>query len=70
MGKSGLLYNALACIMPCLPTLLLRQEAREKYNIEGDTMGDLMCSVCCTPCVTCQTAVEIKERGAVLPYPY
>ena len=34
LGKSGLLYCLLGCFMPCIPTLLLRQEARERYNIE------------------------------------
>ena len=29
LGKSGLLYFLLACCVPCIPTLLLRQEARE-----------------------------------------
>ena len=62
MGKSGLLYNALACIMPCLPTLLLRQEARTRYEIEGTTVGDIAASWCCTPCVNCQTAKEIEMR--------
>ena len=34
LGKSGILYTLLSCIMPCVPILLLRQEARERYNIE------------------------------------
>ena len=63
MGKSGLLYCLLGCLMPCIPTLLIRQEARERYNIEGDTAGDVGTAFCCTACVMCQTAVEIKERG-------
>eukprot|EP00092_Neocalanus_flemingeri_P086009 GFUD01108311.1.p1 GENE.GFUD01108311.1~~GFUD01108311.1.p1 ORF type:complete len:104 (-),score=34.36 GFUD01108311.1:232-543(-) len=63
LGKSGLLYCLLGCIMPCIPTLLLRQEARERYNIEGETMEDVGTAFCCTACVQCQTAVEIKERG-------
>ena len=63
LGKSGMLYCLLGCLMPCIPTLLLRQEARERYNIEGDTMGDVGTSVYCTPCVICQTSVEIKARG-------
>jgi hypothetical protein len=42
--------------------LLLRSEAREKYNIEGSTIGDVGASFCCTPCVNCQTGVEIEER--------
>ena len=44
LGKSGILYTLLGCIMPCVPTLLLRQEARERYNIEvsqGDRETDV-----------------------------
>jgi len=48
--------------MPCIPLLLLRQEAREKYQIEGSTMGDVGASVCCSACVNCQTAAEIKAQ--------
>jgi Cys-rich protein (TIGR01571 family) len=59
MGKSGLLYCLLGCLMPCIPTI----QARERYNIEGDTAGDVGTAVCCTACVMCQTAVEIKEIG-------
>ena len=42
---------------------LLRQEARERYGIEGSTAGDALASFCCGPCVDCQTAAEIKGRG-------
>ena len=34
-----------------------------RYNIEGDTMGDVVASVCCTPCVGCQVSKEVQERG-------
>ena len=61
-----MLYCLLGYFIPCIPTLLLWQEAMERYNIEGDTMGDVGTSVCCTPCVICQTSVEIKARGTVL----
>ena len=64
LGKSGCFYTALGLLfMPCIPTMLLRQEARARYNIEGDTMSDVVMSVCCGPCTTCQTAVEIKSQG-------
>ena len=32
--NSGFLYCMLACIIPCIPIMLLRQETRERYNIE------------------------------------
>ena len=34
LGKSGLLCCILGCFFPCVPALLLRSEARERYNIE------------------------------------
>ena len=30
--------------------------------IQGDTMGDAVCSLCCAALVNCQTAAEIKAR--------
>merc|ERR1719479_331866 len=42
--------------MPCIPILLLRGEAREKYGIEGSTVGDVGAACCCTGCALCQTA--------------
>ena len=32
------------------------------HFIQGDTMGDAVCSVCCAALVNCQTAAEIKAR--------
>merc|ERR1712066_687460 len=63
LEKSGLLYNILGCILPCLPTMMLRGTARDKYHIEGNDMQDALLSWCCTPCVNCQTAVEIKGHN-------
>jgi len=63
LGKNGCLYVLLSCLFPCIPIMLLRQEARERYNIEGSTGDDAIMSLCCGGCVMCQTAVEIKERG-------
>ena len=34
LNKSGLLCCVLGCFFPCVPALLLRSEARDKYNIE------------------------------------
>ena len=34
LGKSGILYTILGCIVPCIPIMLARTEARERYNIE------------------------------------
>ena len=63
LNRSGILYNVLALVLPCLPTMLLRQEARAQYNIDGSMVGDVVASSFCTPCVNCQTAAEIQARG-------
>ena len=34
LDKSGLLCCILGCFFPCVPALLLRGEARDRYNIE------------------------------------
>ena len=34
LQKSGILYCLLGCFMPCIPALLLRNEARSQYNIQ------------------------------------
>jgi len=62
LNKSGVLYCLLGCISPCIPALLLRNEARDQYNIEGSTCGDVTAALCCVPCVQCQVAVEIEEN--------
>ena len=38
----------LACILPCFPILILREETRERYNIERGPCDDVMASVSCT----------------------
>lgn len=61
------LYCLIACCFPVLGIFLLRNTAREKYGIEGDTINDAICSVCCAACVNCQTASEVKARGGAAP---
>ena len=35
-----------------------------RYNIDGSTGEDCMCAWCCGPCVGCQMANELDDRGA------
>ena len=62
LGKSGLVYNVLACIVPCVPMFLLRQEASRQFGIRSEVGEDLALSWCCTDCVNCQLAAEIKAQ--------
>merc|ERR1711955_193791 len=64
LGESGLLYFLLGCITPCIPIMMLRGKAREKYDIEGDTTNDALMACCCGCCSLIQTANEVKEHGA------
>jgi len=41
LGESGLLYVLLSCITPCVPVMMLRMHAREKYNIEVSRIIDI-----------------------------
>lgn len=62
LGKSGLVYNILSCIVPCVPMFLLRQEASKQFGIKSEAGMDVMMAWCCYDCVNCQIAAEIKAR--------
>ena len=63
LDKPACLYTSFwYCLFPCVPVVLLRQEARQKYGIEGSIAEDVLASICCLDCVTCQTAAEIKHQ--------
>ena len=40
LGRSGLAYNILACIVPCIPMFLLRQEASRQFGIRSEVGRD------------------------------
>ena len=78
LDHSGILCCLLSLCLPCISTCILRGRAREKYNIEvgqdtlltwiiinhwqGSVCGDCSAALCCNECVSCQIAVEIKEK--------
>ena len=62
LGKSGLVYNILSCIVPCVPMFLLRQEASKQFGIKNEAGMDAMMAWCCYDCVNCQIAAEIKAQ--------
>ena len=62
LGKSGLVYNILSCVMPCVPMFLLRQEASKQFRIKNEAGMDVMMAWCCYDCVNCQIAAEIKAQ--------
>eukprot|EP00088_Acartia_fossae_P024722 TRINITY_DN2562_c0_g1_i1.p1 TRINITY_DN2562_c0_g1~~TRINITY_DN2562_c0_g1_i1.p1 ORF type:complete len:102 (-),score=15.38 TRINITY_DN2562_c0_g1_i1:450-755(-) len=64
LGESGILCCLLSCIFPCIPIFILRGKAREKYNIEGSTADDAICSFCCGCCASIQTANELDANNA------
>ena len=62
LGQNGLLCGLLYLLVPCAPIMMLRQEAREKYSIDGTTTNDAIASLCCGACVQCQVAAEVQQR--------
>merc|ERR1712127_189638 len=67
LGESGILYLLLSCITPCIPVMMMRMKAREKYNIDcpqGDTTNDALMSCCCNCCTGIQVYSEMKAREA------
>merc|ERR1711860_277638 len=62
LNKSGLLCCLFSCIFPCIPAFFLRNEAREKYDIEGSVESDAMGAIFCTSCVQCQIGSEINNH--------
>merc|ERR1712066_1093369 len=63
LGKSGCLYLLMSCfITPCVPIMLLRTEARKRYDIQGDQGNDALCACCCGFCTLVQTVQEVKEH--------
>merc|ERR1712002_1165457 len=66
LQESGILYCLLACcITPCVPVMMLRMNAREKYNIEGSTSDDAIMACCCNCCTAIQVYQEVKARGGM-----
>merc|ERR1712083_728200 len=63
LGENMWLYCLMSCFTPCIPMLLLRGKARERYNIEGSTCEDVGTVLCCGHLANCQLAQEIQERG-------
>eukprot|EP00093_Oithona_nana_P014274 14274.XXX_858251_857478_1 [CDS] Oithona nana genome sequencing. len=64
LDDSYLLWFIIGCCAPCIPAFMLRGKVRDRYNIDGSTGEDCMCAWCCGPCVGCQMANELDDRGA------
>merc|ERR1711874_728332 len=63
LGENGIICFLASCITPCIPIFMLRNKAREKYGIEGDTVTDALVACCCGCCANIQTANEIRHHG-------
>jgi len=46
---------------------VIRGKVREKYGIEGGTVGDFCTHLCCGCCAVIQEASEVMKRGDVPP---
>lgn len=55
---------AACCNVACIPTVMQRNDLREKYNIKGNCAKDFLASWCCTCCVLVQSDKEAAYREA------
>eukprot|EP01136_Pigoraptor_vietnamica_P023052 Opistho-1_new@74759 len=64
IGSDGV-FCTNACVFCCLPCVyfLWRQEVRNKFQIQGNMLGDCIACCCCFPCAVMQDARELKIRG-------
>jgi len=62
VGKGGMLWCCLTCLMPTCVISLTRTATREKYGIEGSPMMDWVFGCCLSACTNCNTAMEFKAR--------
>merc|ERR1712215_67011 len=66
INKSRLMCCLLGCFFPCIPAFVIRQQARDKYDIQDTNLiDDVGAACCCAPCVQCQVGREIKQRELV-----
>lgn len=72
-----LAYHTCQCLLFCgsscfgvhwIPTAMQRQNIREKYNLEGSCVKDLVASFCCPCCTLMQSDKEAAHREGLLPH--
>ena len=55
-------FGCLSCIMTGMYSSDTRTKLRERYNIEGSELEDLILHCLCHPCTVCREAQEIRHR--------
>jgi hypothetical protein len=67
MSVKCLLLCASGCVgLWWIPVAMQRQDIREKYNLQGDCVTDLLATCCCGPCVLCQGEKEAAHHEPLL----
>lgn len=51
---------------PCIPVAMQHQMIREKYNLEGSCVSDLLRAWCCGCCTVAQQDKETEYRERLL----
>ena len=69
VGKSCAVFGLLSLCPPIgtVTDAMVRGAVREKYNIDGSFIGDLLCHCCCPCCAIVQNAAEVTARGDAPP---
>eukprot|EP00794_Sanderia_malayensis_P003508 gene3508-4008_t len=65
VGKSCCVYGFLS-MLGCIGIFTqasVRQEIRQRYNIEGGFGSDIICYCCCPLCALVQESSELKAHG-------
>ena len=62
LHNDGIIWGILGCFLPCYPIILLRRQARQRYEIQGSNFDDILSGIFCHSCVNCQIASEIKAN--------
>eukprot|EP01117_Protostelium_nocturnum_P018208 TRINITY_DN7571_c0_g1_i1.p1 TRINITY_DN7571_c0_g1~~TRINITY_DN7571_c0_g1_i1.p1 ORF type:complete len:110 (-),score=13.29 TRINITY_DN7571_c0_g1_i1:60-389(-) len=62
-GKEDIMHWVLACCCSFCCAVVVRGRIREKYNIDGDLLRDVVTVCYCACCVITQQTRELDARG-------
>ncbi|KAL2207925.1 PLAC8 family protein [Sarocladium strictum] len=69
INTSCLLFCGSSCFgVHWIPTAMQRENIREKYNLEGSCVKDLLASFCCPCCTLMQSDKEAAHREGLLQH--
>lgn len=62
-------HCVMACCLPCVTSVLIRANLRKRLGVQGNIVGDFICTCCCGCCAQCQEcrAVAPSEWNLLQP---